>query len=129
MKTAELINAITEAINTMDSRELVELNNRYCEIANYPDNVIYENESEFFSLFKDVEHFAQCVSDKYEYGHNYVKFDGYGNLESFNRASVHELVDLPATMAEYIAENFHDFSDMFILDIEEEEEESEEENE
>lgn len=127
MKTAEFINAITEAINAMDSSELVQLNNRYCEIANYPDNVIYENESEFFSLFKGVEHFAQCVNYRYEYGHNYVTFDGYGNLESFNRVSIHELVDLPATMAEYIAENWDDFSDLF--DIEESEEENEEESE
>lgn len=125
MKTAEFINAITEAINVMDSSELVQLNNRYCEVANYLDNVIYDNESEFFSLFRDVEHFAQCVSDKYEYGHNYVTFDGYGNLESFNRMSVNELVDLPTTMAEYIAENWEDFSDLFTLDIEESEEESE----
>lgn len=116
----EFVKAVTDAIKEMSSKELFELNNRFCDSANYPDNRIYENETEFFDLFPSVESFARSVGDKYEYNHRFVTFDGCGNLESFNRITVNEIVDFPATMAEYIAENWDEFCDLF--DFEEEEE-------
>ena len=117
----KFVEAIKDAIEQMDSRGLFELNNRYCESADYLDNFICENDDSFFQLFSDVEHFAKVVSGNYYYYHRYVIFNGYGNLESFDRVTIGDLVDYPATMAEYIAENWHEFSDLF--DIEEEEEE------
>jgi hypothetical protein len=104
---------VIDIINDMNEAELVQLNNEYCEAANYHDEEIFVNDEDFFSTFfeKDVIGAVRAVSyGSYNYSHNYVKFNGYGNLESFSYFTANDLCENVETMAEYIAENLQDFT-------------------
>lgn len=119
MKTQNTqIEKLLDQINNMDTAKLVELNNAYCQAANYLDGEIYSNDDEFFEMFfsNNVIGAVRAVSyGSYNYSHEYVKFNGYGNLESFSYVSVDDLVELPQTIAEYAIENQSDFD---MLDFE-----------
>lgn len=111
MKTNEIL----DSINSMNENELVELNNRYCQEINDYDNEVYCNDEDFFNMLGwDGLRVAQsiCYGD-YNYSHNWVTFDGYGNLQSYYHFNIDKLVEYPETMAEYIAENFEQFEDLF----------------
>jgi predicted DNA-binding helix-hairpin-helix protein len=110
----------------MTEGELVELNNDYCRSASYNDDEVHANDEDFFATYfdNDVMGAVRAVSyGSYNYTHTYVKFNGYGNLESFSYFRVDDLCENVETMAEYIADNLHDF---YQFDIEEVEEETEE---
>ena len=113
MNTTTTIQQITDIINDMNEAELIQLNNEYCEAANYRDNEIYDNDEDFFSTFfeNDTIGAVRAVSyGSYNYSHNYVKFNGYGNLESFSYFNTNDLCENVETMAEYIADNLQDFT-------------------
>jgi hypothetical protein len=127
MKTlkTQLLNAINKADENFNSNQLLELNNAYCEAINNMDNQIFSNDEDFFEMFfpnaGDGLRVAQAVFyGDYKYSHDYVMFDGYGNLQSYDYISAKELCELPETMVEYIAENFNEFSHLDLFsDIEE----------
>jgi hypothetical protein len=111
-----IVSQIIETINAMDESELVHLNNEYCQSINAPDSEIFSNDEDFFiTFFSDSPiRLAQaiCYGD-YHYYDNYVIFNGYGNLETFNNMTTDQLCELVPTMAEYIAENFYEFQYLF----------------
>jgi hypothetical protein len=121
----QLLNAINKADENFNSNQLLELNNAYCEAINNMDNQIFSNDEDFFEMFfpnaGDGLRVAQAVHyGDYKYSHDYVMFNGYGNLQSYDYISAKELCELPETMAEYIAENFNEFSHLDLFsDIEE----------
>lgn len=109
---------ILDKINEMNKSQLVELNNAYCQSANYYESEVYNNDEDFFETFYpnagDGLKVAQAVFyGDYNYSHQYVKFNGYGNLESIDYFEVSDLCELPEVMAEYIFENFSDFEYLF----------------
>ena len=109
---------ILSQINEMNENQLVDLNNTYCQSAGYSDNEVYNNDEDFFSTFYpnpgDGLKVAQAIFyGDYNYSHEYVKFNGYGNLETFGFFEVLDLCELPSVMAEYIEENFSDFNHLF----------------
>ena len=113
MNTQTTIQQITDIINDMNEAELIQLNNEYCEAVNYRDNEIYDNDEYFFATYfeNDTIGAVRAVSyGNYNYSHNYVKFNGYGNLESFSYFSTNDLCENVETMAEYIADNLQDFT-------------------
>jgi hypothetical protein len=113
MNTKTPTQQIIDTINEMTEGELVELNNDYCRSASYHDNEVYENDEDFFATYFDnnVIGAVQAVSyGNYNYSHTYVKFNGYGNLESFSYFRVDDLCENVETMAEYIADNLQDFT-------------------
>jgi hypothetical protein len=104
---------VIDIINDMNEAELVQLNNEYCQAQNYSDNEIFFNDEDFFSTFfeKDVIGAVRAVSyGSYNYSHEYVKFNGYGNLESFSYFNTDELCESVETIAEYIADNLQYFT-------------------
>ena len=111
-----IVSQIIETINAMDESELVQLNNEYCQSINAPDSEIFSNDEDFFiTFFSDSPmRLAQaiCYGD-YHYYDNYVIFNGYGNLETFKNMTTDQLCECVPTMAEYIAENFNDFYQLF----------------
>lgn len=111
----DLLQKLVDQINNMSTSELVQLNNAYCQAANYPDSEIYSNDDEFFEIFFSNKVIAavRAVSyGDYNYSHDYVKFNGYGNLESFSYLDADGIVDLPRTIAKYAIEHQDEF-DMF----------------
>jgi hypothetical protein len=107
---------IIEAINNMTESELVELNNLYCQSINAPDDEIFSNDEDFFETFFSGSgiKLAQAIFyGDYNYSHDYVRFNGYGNLETFPYMTTEQLCELVPTMANYIEENFNDFDQLF----------------
>lgn len=114
-----LIELILSEINDMNENDLVQLNNSYCDSINAPDSIIYSNDEEFFEMlnWSGLRVAQATFYGDYNYSHDWVTFDGYGNLQSYATITKDLLVDLPKTMAEYIAENYEDFSDLFSSDV------------
>lgn len=120
MNTQEKIIHLVNQIKEMNEQQLIELNNTYCMEFNYLDNEVYENDDYFFETFFDgkvIEAVRACHFGDYNYSDNYVKFNGYGNLESFRYFEVTDLCEFPLTMVEYIVNDnkLDEFSHIFDL--------------
>jgi len=114
------IEAVTDYLKDLSNADLVRAHNQYCQNKNMSDDEIYNNDEEFFNVFFDgkVLEAVRAVSyGEFNYSDEYVMFNGYANLESFNDPSDH--VDI-SEIAEDIMENENDY------DIEFEEEDEEE---
>jgi hypothetical protein len=113
MEDLTVLELIVNFINEMTTEELVQLNNEYCQSANYSDSEIYENDEEFFNLHFENRPFevarASFYGD-YNFSHDYVRFNGYGNLESLNYFEASDLVETVQNIAEYANDNRDDFS-------------------
>lgn len=110
-------NQIVEAINNMAQSELISLNNTYCQCCNI-ESEVYGNDEDFFATFfpnaGDGLKVAQAVHfGSYNYSHDWVRFNGYGNLESIANFGIEELCELPQTIAEYVSENETEFANLF----------------
>ena len=130
MNREKFIKAIIEEINCFDNDQMVQLNNEYCDQQNYPDDQIYSNDANFFAdvYGGDVMEAVRAVSyGEYNYTHDYVKFNGYGNLESMNVIDEDDLCESIDTIAEEVADNFHNYDHLFDLDPDDFEDEEEEE--
>ena len=104
---------IMETLEGMSTKELVEIHNRFCEDFNSMDNLIYENDDYFLETYfmeRPVELAMAIQYGDYRYCDDYVQFNGYGNLESFNYADGHVFL---SDIANYILE----------LDLDEDEQE------
>ena len=113
------LDAIKEHLTDLSNDELVNIWNTYAR-EHASDDEIYNNDDEFFNTFfesKTPEAVRAVCFGEYRYQDEYVQFNGYANLESFNDASDNIDIDL---LAAEILENPQDY------DIELEEEESEE---
>jgi len=114
-----LTKSITDQINEMTDSQLVDLNNAYCQSAGYSDNEIYSNDEDFFEICfsnRIIEAVRAVSYGDYSYQHEYVKFNGFGNLESFNNVNTDDLVESIEIIAIYAIENQLDF-DMLDFDI------------
>ena len=115
-----VINQVINLINEMDSQELIQLNNEYCESINAMDDQVYSNDEDFLNAFfhNNPDSLARAICyGEYHYSHNFVRFNGYGNLESFDYFGTEDLIELVPTMAEYISERFQDFSQFDSIDF------------
>jgi hypothetical protein len=130
MNREKFIKAIIEEINCFDNDQMVQLNNEYCDQQNYPDDQIYSNDANFFAdvYGGDVMEAVRAVSyGDYNYSHDYVKLNGYGNLESMNVIDEDDLCESIDTIAEEVADNFRNYDHLFDLDPDDFEDEEEEE--
>jgi hypothetical protein len=72
----------------LDDDDKIKLWNEYCSANNYDDE-IYEFDNEFFNTFflnSPMEAARAAVFGSVNWSHDYITFDGSGNLESFNNA-------------------------------------------
>jgi hypothetical protein len=115
----QVINQVITIINAMDNHDLVTLNNEYCQAANYLDSEIFANDEDFFETFFQADTLKAIQATQfgdYRYHDNWVTFNGYGNLDSFNWVS-DNLCELVPTMAAYIVDNYQDFSQFDEIDF------------
>lgn len=117
--TKNKIEAIINVINEMDCNELVQLNNEYCEAINSMDSFIYSNDDDFLEdYFKTKAELAKAITyGDFRYMDNWVTFNGYGNLESFQYIDTDKLCELVAVIAEYIEENPNEFTQFDEIDF------------
>lgn len=118
--TQQTIEQVINLINAMDRDDLVQLNNEYCQSINAFDDEVRFNDEDFLNTFfdKDLSGLARaiCYGD-YRYSDELVRFNGYGNLESFNYFGADDLCELVPTIADYIIENPSDFSQFDEIDF------------
>jgi hypothetical protein len=118
--TQQTIQQVISLIHCMDRDELIQLNNEYCQSINAYDDEVRFNDDDFLNTFfdKDLTGLARaiCYGD-YRYSDDLVRFNGYGNLESFNYFQAEDLCELVPTIAEYIIENSVDFSQFDEIDF------------
>lgn len=118
--TQQTIQQVISLIHGMDRDELIQLNNEYCQSINAYDDEVRFNDDDFLNTFfdKDLTGLARaiCYGD-YRYSDDLVRFNGYGNLESFNYFQAEDLCELVPTIAEYIIENPADFSQFDLIDF------------
>ena len=131
MKTAIRNNyeSVLEYLNELSNSELVSIHNEYCQSINDCDNEIHHNEDDFFETFFDgrvIEAVRAISYGYYNYNHNFVMFDGYANLKSFDDPT--DEIDL-SDIANDILENPENYYDIELEDEEEPEEDTDEEME
>src|SRR5699024_5859563 len=70
-------------IRDYEQEEIIEFHNDYCDRTTNEDQ-IYENDGDFFDMFftNPIDAVRAAQYGDYRYADNFVKFDGYGNLES-----------------------------------------------
>jgi hypothetical protein len=114
-----LTNLILAEINDFNESDLILLNNLYCDSINSPDSIIYTNDEEFFNMlnWSGLRVAQATFYGDYNYSHDWVTFDGYGNFKSYQYFTVESLVELPKVMAEYIADNYNDFQHLFSSEV------------
>lgn len=89
MKTTAIANnqdAILAHLDTLDNDELVNYHNIYAR-KNASDDEIYNNDEDFFLTFfgsKIMDAIRAISYGEYKYNDDYVMFNGYANLESFD---------------------------------------------
>lgn len=118
------ISKIIDLLNNATDDVLVTVNNIYCDENGYSDSTIYSNDerflSETFGTDGDKAVRAVCFG-KYEYNDNWVKFNGYGNLETLSDIGVNDLVESVETIAEYIFQHQELFNHFLDLEFDDEE--------
>jgi hypothetical protein len=114
----QFIADIIAEIKEMSSSDIFDLNNRFCESANYHDSYFYMNDEEFFETYftKPIDAVRACHFGKWSFADDFVQFNGYGNLESFSYLDADSLPDNVQNIAEYVADNIEEFSDLFTTD-------------
>ena len=121
--------SVLEYLNELSNSELVSIHNKYCQSINDYDNEIHHNEDDFFETFFDgrvIEAVRAISYGDYNYNHNFVMFDGYANLKSFDDPT--DEIDL-SDIANDILENPENYYDIELEDEEEPEEDTDEETE
>lgn len=119
MKTGQKSELIAEEIKGMTSEEIMELNNLLCEDLNNMDDLIYYNDEEFFEIYftKALDAVQAVHFGNYNYSDDFVKFNGYGNLDSFSFLDENNLPDLLPNMIECILENPQNYEHLFSTEL------------
>ena len=104
---------IKNAIEQMNSSEIMDLNNRLCDELNYHDHVIYSNDDEFLEMFDKTSLVQRVCYGDYNYTHDFVWFDGYGNFQSDNFLTTDNLPDLLDNIVNEIYNDFNNYSNLF----------------
>ena len=101
MTREEIRDELISIIDGLEESELLDAYNEYCDETNGFDDVIYWNDEEELDMVFNEQspYYVLCRAyyGEYRLGDRFFKFDGYGNLRSFNVLSeeifLDELVD------------------------------------
>lgn len=91
----------------LDDSEKISLWNEYCSENNF-DDTIHNFDDEFFEIFLDgnkpMDIFRLGCFSKISWSDNYIKFNGYGNLESLNDYEAVNSID-ESVLIDWLIEN------------------------
>lgn len=115
---------IKELLSEIDDADLLYIHRNYCDLANYPDNVIYDmgEFDEIMAGFEPWEIAQKCFFGDFRPCDKYFWFDGYANLRSSDWLG--DWIDTE-DIAEFCDRNDEDLSDKRIREILDEEESEE----
>lgn len=112
----ELINLLAE--DELGESDLLDVYNTYCgEINDYDSTIYYNDEDELEMVFNgQSSYYVLCRAfyGEYKLGDYFFKFDGYGNLYSFNRLS--DVIDAEM-IADWILDNDTDLGNSEIREL------------
>ena len=119
MKRENLLNEIKglllNDLNTL--KDVVRELNSWNDYLDYLD--VYDNDEEFFNMFfegKPAELARAIYYGDFNYNDEYIKFNGYGNLETFSEYEYEELLE---ENIEEITENLIVYAEYISMDNEE----------
>ena len=119
MKRENLLNEIKglllNDLNTL--KDVVRELNSWNDYLEYLE--VYENDEEFFNMFfegKPAELARAIYYGDFNYNDEYIKFNGYGNLETFSEYDYEELLE---ENIEEITENLIVYAEYISIDNEE----------
>lgn len=119
MKKENLLNEIKGLLlndfNTLE--EVVRELNSWNACLDYLE--VYENDEEFFNMFfegKPAEVARAIYYGDFNYNDEYIKFNGYGNLETLSEYDYEELLE---ENIEEITENLIEYAEFISIDNEE----------
>lgn len=98
---------IMKAVAIMETADIIELWNEYIEEVNYPDDRVYGNNMLFFEeMFAHPYDVAIAVTyGDWRQDDEYVVFNGYGNISSFNYwGESNSPIDIDA-LVEWLSDN------------------------
>lgn len=97
--------SIIEVLKCIETKTLISIWNEYCQEENM-DDYIHNNCEDFFNeMFEKTDDAVRAVCfGNYSYTDEYVIFNAYGNLVSFDIYDAEEHIDF-GTLADYIMEN------------------------
>jgi hypothetical protein len=105
--------AVLEYLEGLSDSELMGVHNDFCQSINDGDNLIHDNDEDFFEMYfeNDVIGAVRAASyGEYNFNDKYVKFNGYANLESFDTVADHVDLDDIANNILESPENYYDIS-------------------
>ena len=114
-KDSQLREKIQGYVNDLNDNILFQLYRKYIEINDYYDDQVYELDKDVinnifhntkYSKLLQLYHFGQ-----FNIYHNYFRFDGYGNLQSFNSLDDYK-TDIINDIIDNIDEYANEFSDI-----------------
>ena len=119
MKKEMLLNEIKGLLlNDLSTlEEVVRELNSWNSCLDYLD--VYENDEEFFNMFFEgnpMEVARAIYYGDYNYNDEYIKFNGYGNLETFSKYDYEELLE---ENIEEITENLIEYAEYISIGNEE----------
>ena len=119
MNREKFLEAIIEEINGFNDKELKDLNNIFCSLTNSEDDMIYNNDQEFFDMFfynNALGAIKKTHYGNYNYPESFVKFNGYDNIVSIEYIKEADLSDSFKAIAENVADNFRQYANLFEVD-------------
>ena len=113
MKKEKFIKEFAKVVNDLNENDLIELHNAYCQAISNHDNEIFQNDEDFFETFFQNASYSlvqRIFYGDYNFSHEWIKFDGYGNLETiWNRNGILDCMEYPETIADYVFDNPQEF--------------------
>lgn len=105
-----LIDQVRELIDEANENDLI---SSYNDFVSY-DDMIFENSDEFFeeNFATHAKAVRAALFGHYNYNDSYVKFNGYGNLESLSSYELLEEIKGDSDYLTYVAENAEELEDL-----------------
>lgn len=103
---------VTQKIEDMDNSELVSLHNEYCQNNSLHDDEIFANDVDFFETYfsgKVTEAVRAAIYGDFNFGDEWVTFNGYANLQSISDGRIMEYIDKDAILKD-VLENRGNYS-------------------
>ena len=122
----DLREQVQDYLNDMFGEDILSYWNEYCEDTNNCDDYIHELTDDFLNdNFGSPADLAQVISGEFYYHDDYVKYDNYGHLVSFD--NVWDEIYIDTYFVDWFLENYLDICKEEIWDLDELEAEAYEE--
>lgn len=110
MKLQQIKKEMIDLLNSLEGWDLVEVNNAFCQSAQYQDDEYYQFDDEFFQMFFENRVIdavrATFFGNIRNWNDEFIYFDGYGNLVSTNNP---EFIETISNIVDHICENSEDY--------------------